>query len=165
MRIAPASADCLRDILEERLVLLDPFAVARLPGVKVANDVIPDHRPVRLLDIEVENAGLSVIDPYDGVKMFRPSAVSWQGLAVDPTAPRQGCAMTRFMRNNAKAATVAAAPGKAASYEIGEDEAGMRLDRWLHRRFPEVSNSAPDADRAQGRGARLGQAGGRFDPA
>ena len=32
-------------------------------------------------------------------------------------------------------------PDKAASYEIGEDEAGMRLDRWLHRRFPEVSNS------------------------
>ena len=35
----------------------------------------------------------------------------------------------------------AAPPDKAASYEIGEDEAGMRLDRWLHRRFPEVSNS------------------------
>ena len=34
-----------------------------------------------------------------------------------------------------------APPDKAASYEIGEDEAGMRLDRWLHRRFPDVSNS------------------------
>ena len=36
---------------------------------------------------------------------------------------------------------LAAPPDKAASYEIGEDEAGMRLDRWLHRRFPDVSNS------------------------
>ena len=35
----------------------------------------------------------------------------------------------------------AAPPDKPASYEIGEDEAGMRLDRWLHRRFPEVANS------------------------
>src|ERR1700721_2236006 len=34
-----------------------------------------------------------------------------------------------------------APPDKPASYEIGEDEAGMRLDRWLHRRFPDVSNS------------------------
>jgi 23S rRNA pseudouridine955/2504/2580 synthase len=30
---------------------------------------------------------------------------------------------------------------KAAVYRIGEDESGMRLDRWLHRRFPDVSNS------------------------
>ena len=30
---------------------------------------------------------------------------------------------------------------KPASYEISEDEVGMRLDRWLHRRFPDVSNS------------------------
>ncbi len=30
---------------------------------------------------------------------------------------------------------------KAAVYSIGEDESGMRLDRWLHRRFPDVSNS------------------------
>jgi 23S rRNA pseudouridine955/2504/2580 synthase len=50
--------------------------------------------------------------------------------------------MTRFMRKNGDAATMAAAPpDKAALYEIGEDEAGMRLDRWLHRRFPDVSNS------------------------
>jgi len=50
--------------------------------------------------------------------------------------------MTRFMRKTAKAAATAAAPpGKAGLYEIGEDEAGMRLDRWLHRRFPEVANS------------------------
>ena len=50
--------------------------------------------------------------------------------------------MTRFMRKNGNAETTAPAPpDKAASYEIGEDEAGMRLDRWLHRRFPDVSNS------------------------
>jgi 23S rRNA pseudouridine955/2504/2580 synthase len=50
--------------------------------------------------------------------------------------------MTRFMRKKSKAIAVAAAePDKAASYEIGEDEAGTRLDRWLHRRFPDVSNS------------------------
>ena len=50
--------------------------------------------------------------------------------------------MTRFMRKDGKAAPMAAAPpDKAASYEIGEDEAGMRLDRWLHRRFPDVANS------------------------
>src|ERR1700755_1977650 len=50
--------------------------------------------------------------------------------------------MTRFMRKDGKAVAAApASPDNAASYEIGEDEAGMRLDRWLHRRFPEVSNS------------------------
>jgi 23S rRNA pseudouridine955/2504/2580 synthase len=50
--------------------------------------------------------------------------------------------MTRLMRKDGKAVVAAPAPpDKAASYEIGEDEAGMRLDRWLHRRFPEVSNS------------------------
>jgi 23S rRNA pseudouridine955/2504/2580 synthase len=50
--------------------------------------------------------------------------------------------MSRFMRKDGKAtATAAAPPNKAASYEIGEDEAGMRLDRWLHRRFPDVANS------------------------
>ena len=50
--------------------------------------------------------------------------------------------MTRFMRKAGNATTTAAAPpDKAASYEISENEAGMRLDRWLHRRFPEVSNS------------------------
>ncbi|MGH6799455.1 MAG: S4 domain-containing protein, partial [Roseiarcus sp.] len=37
--------------------------------------------------------------------------------------------------------TAPAPSDKAASYEIGEDESGMRLDRWLHRRFPDVSNS------------------------
>jgi 23S rRNA pseudouridine955/2504/2580 synthase len=47
--------------------------------------------------------------------------------------------MTQPMRKDGDAA--AAVQGKAASYEIGEDEAGMRLDRWLHRRFPEVANS------------------------
>ena len=50
--------------------------------------------------------------------------------------------MTGFMRKNARAVTIAPAPpDKAASFEIGADEAGMRLDRWLHRRFPEVANS------------------------
>src|ERR1700722_13969646 len=49
--------------------------------------------------------------------------------------------MTRFMRKDGNATTAAAPPDKAASYEIGEDEAGMRLDRWLHRRFPDVANS------------------------
>src|SRR6202021_2866328 len=50
--------------------------------------------------------------------------------------------MTPFMRKDGNATTTAAAPpDKAASYEIGEDEAGMRLDRWLHRRFPDVANS------------------------
>ena len=34
------------------------------------------------------------------------------------------------------AAGAAAAPDKAALYDVGEDEAGMRLDRWLRRRFP-----------------------------
>ena len=45
------------------------------------------------------------------------------------------------MRRNGKAgsaAGAAAAPEKAALYDIGEDEAGMRLDRWLRRRFPEL---------------------------
>ena len=50
--------------------------------------------------------------------------------------------MTRFMRKDGKAAPTAAAPPyTAASYPISEDEAGMRLDRWLHRRFPDVANS------------------------
>jgi 23S rRNA pseudouridine955/2504/2580 synthase len=50
--------------------------------------------------------------------------------------------MTRSMRKDGKAlAKAPAPPDKAASYEIGEDEAGMRLDRWLHRRFPDVANS------------------------
>ena len=50
--------------------------------------------------------------------------------------------MTRFMRKDGKAAmTAPAPPDRAASYEIAEDEAGMRLDRWLHRRFPDVANS------------------------
>jgi 23S rRNA pseudouridine955/2504/2580 synthase len=45
------------------------------------------------------------------------------------------------MRKDDKAETLPAPPDKVATYEIGEDEAGMRLDRWLHRRFPDVSNS------------------------
>ncbi len=34
-----------------------------------------------------------------------------------------------------------AAPDKVAVYDIGKDEAGMRLDRWLHRRFPALPNT------------------------
>src|ERR1700735_5799094 len=49
--------------------------------------------------------------------------------------------MTRFMRKDGNATTAAAPPDKAASYEISEDEPGRRLDRWLHRRCPDVSNS------------------------
>ncbi len=63
-------SDCLGDILEERLVLLDPVAGPRLPGMKVANHMIVDHPLVRLFDIEMENARLLVIDPNDRVKML-----------------------------------------------------------------------------------------------
>jgi 23S rRNA pseudouridine955/2504/2580 synthase len=50
--------------------------------------------------------------------------------------------MTRLMRKNAEAAMfVPAPPDKAASYEIGDDDSGMRLDRWLRRRFPDLSQS------------------------
>jgi 23S rRNA pseudouridine955/2504/2580 synthase len=35
----------------------------------------------------------------------------------------------------------AAARAGVATYEIGEDEAGMRLDRWFRRRFPSVPQS------------------------
>jgi 23S rRNA pseudouridine955/2504/2580 synthase len=45
------------------------------------------------------------------------------------------------MRKDERAETPPAPSNKVASYAIGEDEAGMRLDRWLHRRFPNVSNS------------------------
>jgi 23S rRNA pseudouridine955/2504/2580 synthase len=47
------------------------------------------------------------------------------------------------MRKNRKAepAEATGAPERVAAYHVGEDEAGMRLDRWLHRRFPDISNS------------------------
>ena len=46
------------------------------------------------------------------------------------------------MRKNGKAdGAAAAATDKVAVYEIGEDEAGMRLDRWLRRRFPDLPQS------------------------
>ena len=38
-------------------------------------------------------------------------------------------------------AAAAAAPEKVALYDIGEDEAGMRLDRWFRRRFPDLPQS------------------------
>ena len=34
-----------------------------------------------------------------------------------------------------------ASPERAARYNVAEDESGMRLDRWLHRRFPDLANS------------------------
>src|SRR5271154_6275161 len=51
--------------------------------------------------------------------------------------------MTLFMQKNSDgvAAVAAAEPIKAAVYEIGDDESGMRLDRWLPRRFPALANS------------------------
>ena len=47
------------------------------------------------------------------------------------------------MRNDGKAgiAAPAVALDKVGVYDIGEDEAGMRLDRWLHRRFPALPNT------------------------
>jgi 23S rRNA pseudouridine955/2504/2580 synthase len=33
------------------------------------------------------------------------------------------------------------APGKVAHFDVAEDEAGLRLDRWFHRRFPELPQS------------------------
>jgi 23S rRNA pseudouridine955/2504/2580 synthase len=33
------------------------------------------------------------------------------------------------------------APDKVALFDVGEDEAGMRLDRWFHRRFPRLPQS------------------------
>ena len=46
------------------------------------------------------------------------------------------------MRNDRKAdAASAAGPERVALYDIGEDEAGMRLDRWFRRRFPDLPQS------------------------
>ena len=46
------------------------------------------------------------------------------------------------MRRNGKADGVAAAAtDRVAVYDIGEDEAGMRLDRWFRRRFPDLPQS------------------------
>ena len=36
---------------------------------------------------------------------------------------------------------MSAAPEKVALLEVSEDEAGMRLDRWFHRRFPKLPQS------------------------
>jgi 23S rRNA pseudouridine955/2504/2580 synthase len=36
---------------------------------------------------------------------------------------------------------VSASPDKVALFDVGEDEAGMRLDRWFHRRFPKLPQS------------------------
>src|SRR5271166_1289688 len=47
------------------------------------------------------------------------------------------------MRNATKSdgAEAPVAPEKVAVYDIGEDEAGMRLDRWFRRRFPDLPQS------------------------
>jgi 23S rRNA pseudouridine955/2504/2580 synthase len=46
------------------------------------------------------------------------------------------------MRKNGKAdAAAAAGSDRVAVYDIGEDEAGMRLDRWFRRRFPDLPQS------------------------
>ena len=114
--------------------------------MNVANDVIPDHRLVRLLDVEVEDARLFVVDPYDRMKMMGhrdPLRHPRTNLGAAAYRARLACAMTRFMRKNGDviAAVAAAEPDKAAVYEIGDDESGMRLDRWLRRRFPDLPQS------------------------
>jgi hypothetical protein len=53
--------------------------------VKVADDMIADHRPVRLLNIELEDARALVIDPDDGVIMIDHRALPARN--GDPTAP------------------------------------------------------------------------------
>ncbi len=46
------------------------------------------------------------------------------------------------MRNKGKAdGAAAASTDKVGVYDVGEDEAGMRLDRWLRRRFPALPQS------------------------
>jgi 23S rRNA pseudouridine955/2504/2580 synthase len=45
------------------------------------------------------------------------------------------------MRNKGEADGAAAATDRVGVYDIGEDEAGMRLDRWLRRRFPALPQS------------------------
>ena len=72
MRTAPSVRDRRGDILEERLVLLDPMTGAGLSHVEVARHMVADHSPVRLVDVEVKNARLLAVDPDDRVKMMRP---------------------------------------------------------------------------------------------
>jgi hypothetical protein len=59
--------DRLRDILEERLVLLDPIPGVLVSRMKVANDMIANDSPIGVVDIEMENARPLVINPDDGV--------------------------------------------------------------------------------------------------
>ena len=70
MRMAPASAIAFATSSKNGLFSSILWPVCLLAGVKVANDVIPDHSPVRLFDVEVENARPFVIDPDDGVIMI-----------------------------------------------------------------------------------------------
>ena len=59
----------------------------------------------------------------------------------------------------------AAAPDKAVVYEIGDDEAGMRLDRWLRRRFPDLPQSHLMKIVRKGEVRVVRQAGGCVDAA
>jgi 23S rRNA pseudouridine955/2504/2580 synthase len=152
----------LGDGLEVLAVLRYPVSRALLATMDVADRVIrPDDSLVRLIDAEVENARLLVVDPNDRVKMMghcdllsrirfsvadakvvdlRHARTNFGAAAY---RARRGRAMTRFMEKNGDglAAVAAPDPDKAAVYEIGDDESGMRLDRWLHRRFPLISIS------------------------
>jgi 23S rRNA pseudouridine955/2504/2580 synthase len=138
--------DRLGDLLEERLVLLDPVTRDFLAGMKVTNHMVADNRLVGVIDVEVEDPRLFVVDPYDRMKMLGHGDLRRDRRTnLDATAYRAHvtCAMTRSMRKNGDGlgAVAAAEPDKAAVHEIGDDESGMRLDRWLHRRFPDLPQS------------------------
>jgi 23S rRNA pseudouridine955/2504/2580 synthase len=62
------------------------------------------------------------------------------GLSAQPR-PRYETAMRDKVKAESAPVSSVSALGSAAVYEIGDDESGMRLDRWLHRRFPSISNS------------------------
>ncbi len=57
------------------------------------------------------------------------------------------------------------APDKVVNYPIGEDEAGMRLDRWFRRRFPNLPQAHLNKIVRKGEVRVVRQAGGDFDPA
>src|SRR5271166_2527721 len=51
----------------------------------------------------------------------------------------RGCAIRRRMAKDHKMEGAGlAATNLAALYDIGDDEAGMRLDRWFRRRYPDL---------------------------
>ncbi len=153
--------DRLRRLFEKRAVFGDPMAGALLAVVNVPDRVIrADDGLVGFLDVEVKDARLFVIDPHDGVKMpghndfLSKVAFTLRRIAarasergrrpVPPYRAPGGCAMRRDMGKNGKpvgGSGVATAPDRVAFYAIGEDEAGMRLDRWFRRRFPDLPQS------------------------